>query len=119
MSNPLIAIAETPTFMARAEKRLSSAELDTLRGVLAAEPEAGDLIPGGGGIRKLRIAARGKGKRGGARVIYYYFDRTVPVYLLDVYGKDERDDLDRADLAALAKLTKAIAAAARLKRSRP
>ena len=49
---------------------------------LAENPLAGDEIPGTGGVRKLRFAAFGRGKRGGARVIYYYLDETMPIYAL-------------------------------------
>jgi hypothetical protein len=83
---------------------------------LAADPTAGALIPGGGGLRKLRIGLSGRGKRGGARVIYYYFNEDEPVFLLDVYAKNEADDLSAGELADLAAIAKAIAAAARAKR---
>jgi hypothetical protein len=62
---------------------------------LMAEPEAGDVMPGCGGLRKIRIAdpRRGKGKRSGARVIYLHVPEAKRFYMLDVYGKDEKDDL--------------------------
>ena len=58
-------------------------------------PESGDVIPGCGGLRKLRTAdpKRGKGKRGGARLIYLYVPEARHFYMLDIYGKDEKDDL--------------------------
>ncbi len=116
MPETLITIVETSVFQRRAAKRLTETELDRLRNVLAADPTAGDLIPDGGGLRKLRFALEGRGKRGGARVIYYTFNEEVPLYLLDVYAKNEKDDLTAAELRELAELAKSIAAAARQRR---
>jgi hypothetical protein len=56
---------------------------------VGANPEAGDLMPETGGVRKLRWALPGKGKRGGARVIYFFHDERLPVFLLAMYGKNE------------------------------
>ena len=63
---------------------------------LAANPGAGDLIPGTGGIRKLHWRAKGKGTRGGARVVYYAYDVDHPILALLVCGKGEADDLSPA-----------------------
>ncbi len=62
-------------------------------------PERGDVMPGCGGLRKYRIAdpRRGKGKRGGARVIYLYVPEASVIYLITVYGKDQKDDLSAND----------------------
>ena len=54
---------------------------------------AGDEIVGTGGVRKVRYGAMGKGKSGGVRVIYYFYDQDVPIYALLIYGKNERADL--------------------------
>jgi len=62
---------------------------------LAIHPESGDEIPGTGGVRKLRFGFRGRGKSGGARVIYYYFDKDNPLYALLIYGKNEQVNLRR------------------------
>jgi hypothetical protein len=59
----------------------------------ARNPEAGDLIPGTGGIRKLRWQRRGMGKRGGARVVYFYHDPAMPVFLLLAYAKARQEDM--------------------------
>src|SRR5579862_204001 len=69
-------------------------------------PAKGDVMPGCGGLRKVRIAdpRRGKGKRGGARVIYLYVAEAKRFFMLDIYGKDEKDDLNAADKKALAAL---------------
>lgn len=86
-------IAETPTFTKRAEALLTVHEHDELLGYLAACPEAGEIIVGTGGVRKVRFAAKGKGKSGGVRVIYYFYDADMPLYALLIYGKNERADL--------------------------
>ena len=66
-------------------------------------PDAGDLIRGSGGIRKIRWAAKGKGKSGGVRVIYYLAKAPERIYLLTLYGKSERSDIDAATLRRIAK----------------
>lgn len=60
---------------------------------IARNPEVGDLIPGSGGVRKVRWGRQGSGRRGGVRVIYFYHDPAMPIYLLMVYAKARRDDL--------------------------
>lgn len=75
-------VAETPTFVRQTEKLFSEQEKRELIGFLAANPLAGDEIPGSGGVRKVRFAASGRGKRGGARVIHYYHEKTMPLYAL-------------------------------------
>jgi hypothetical protein len=60
---------------------------------IARNPEAGDLIPASGGVRKVRWGRQGSGKRGGVRVIYFYHDPGMPLYLLMIYAKARRDDL--------------------------
>lgn len=71
----------------------------SLQKFLAQHPEAGDVIPGTGGFRKLRWAdpRRSKGKRGGLRVIYYYFPTESQIWLMSLYGKDEVADLSPAE----------------------
>ena len=86
-------VAETPTFTRQAEKLFSEDEKMELISFLSIHPLAGDLIPGTGGVRKLRFAASGRGKRGGARVIYYYLDEDLPLYVLLAYPKNAKVDL--------------------------
>jgi hypothetical protein len=78
---------------------------------LAANPKAGDLMQGTGGVRKLRWARDARGKSGGVRVIYYFHSDAMPLYLLTVFGKNERANLSKAErneLAALVRMLKAI-----------
>ena len=83
-------VAETAVFQRRAAALLSTEEKDELIGFLAANPEAGVPIPGTSGVRKLRFAAQGRGKSGGVRVIHYFYDETLPVFALLIYGKNEQ-----------------------------
>jgi mRNA-degrading endonuclease RelE of RelBE toxin-antitoxin system len=86
-------VAETPIFIRRAESLLSEDEHADLITYLATHPMAGDEIVGTGGVRKVRYAAMGRGKSGGVRVIYYFYDEEMPIYALLIYGKNERADL--------------------------
>ena len=103
-------VAETPTFMRQADKLFSKDERRELIDALANNPVAGTLIPGTGGVRKLRFATFGRGKRGGARVIYYYLDETMPIYLLLAYGKAARIDLTSDEKRAVSALVAALKA---------
>ncbi len=76
---------------------LSDEERDTIVSFVAANPDAGDEIKGTGGARKLRFAGRGKGKSGGYRVITFYSGDDIPVFLLNVFAKNEKIDLSQAE----------------------
>jgi len=71
---------------------------------IAANPEAGEVIPETGGVRKVRWALAGKGKRGGARVIYYHHSERLPVFLLAAFAKNEKANLSRAERSAMKRL---------------
>ena len=108
-------IAEMPEFIKRADRLLSSAEREMLITYLAESPLAGVAMQGTGGIRKLRWAREGMGKSGGVRAIYFYHDERIPLYLLTVFGKNEKANLSAAERNALAKLAKLLISAWRLK----
>jgi hypothetical protein len=112
-TSAVFTVVETPTFIRRAERLLSDDERGDLIDFLAFNPTAGDLIPDTGGIRKVRYAARGKGKRGGVRVIYYLLDEDFPLYALLIYGKDEQDNLTSDQKKAVRAFAEAIKAARR------
>ena len=76
--------------------------------MIAANPECGDIIPGGGGIRKVRFAIGGRGKSGGARIIYYFHNELVPVFLLAVFAKNEQANLTRAETNLLGNAAKML-----------
>jgi hypothetical protein len=103
MARP-ITIVETREFERQAAAIFALDELDALKAHLAFAPTAGAVIPGTGGIRKLRWGAGGKGRRGGARVIYYVHDDRMPLFLLTAYAKSRRDDLSPADRDNLRRL---------------
>ena len=86
---------ELPSFTRYREDYLSDVEFQTLQAFLLKQPDAGDLIEGTGGLRKLRHAdpGRGKGKRSGLRVIYYWWQLGEQFWLFLVYDKDEMSDL--------------------------
>jgi hypothetical protein len=94
---------EAPTFTAHLADYLVDDEYLALQAFLAGDPEAGDVIPGTGGFRKLRWAdpVRGKGKRGGLRVVYYYLLSDARIWLMTLYNKGEMSDLNAAEKRAL------------------
>jgi hypothetical protein len=105
-------VVELTAFKKKAEKLFSADELIDVINFIAANPFSGNEIPGTGGVRKLRFAAKGKGKRGGSRVIYFVFDEDNPIYLLACYGKNEKGDLtpdEKKAVTAFATASKAIA----------
>jgi hypothetical protein len=99
---------ETDLFTRDITALLSDNEYSELQGILVVNPEAGDLIKGTGGLRKLRWSQhrRGKGKRSGIRVIYYWYARGSLIYMLLAYSKDQRDDLSAKQKKLLTRLVK-------------
>jgi hypothetical protein len=92
---PMIFV-ETSVFTRQIQELASDDEFAAFQIELANNPEAGDVIQGTGGLRKIRMAAKGRGKRGGARVIYYYFTSESEIALLLAYAKNEAEDLTAA-----------------------
>jgi hypothetical protein len=96
-NNYMITIVDLPSYQVEADRIFSDDERDELADFIAANPHFGKIIPGTGGVRKIRWRARGHGKRGGARVIYYFRDLNMPVFLLAVYAKGEKLDLSAGE----------------------
>lgn len=92
-----ISVVETPEFLSATCQLMSDEERSLLVDYLAYNPTAGDLIPGTGGVRKLRWALEGRGKRGGARVIYFHHDAEMPFFALTAFAKNERANLSQQD----------------------
>lgn len=107
-------VVQTPTYLADAKAAgVSDDELSAIAATIAAEPEAGDLIVGTGGARKVWIWGKGKGKSGGYRVITYFASADVPVFLLALVSKGDRADISQADRNALRAILTTLADAYR------
>lgn len=92
---------ETPVFTKLISKLISEEEYHLLQLQLSVRPESGDLIRGSGGIRKVRWAGSGRGKRGGIRVIYYFINEEDQIYMLYAYPKRKKDDLSTDQIKQL------------------
>jgi len=90
---PEITVLQLPKFKAEARELLGADGIEAVAVYLIDHPDAGDVIPGAGGVRKLRWPAKGRGKRGGARIIYIYVLIAARVYLLRCYAKSIKTDL--------------------------
>jgi len=100
-----ISVVETPQFLSATRRLLADEERALLVDYLAYNPTSGDLIPGTGGVRKLRWGLDGRGKRGGARVVYFYHDAHMPLFALTAYAKNEQADLSPQDRSDFRRLT--------------
>jgi hypothetical protein len=101
-----VEVIETSTFTRQIAALLSDEDYGAFQPRLAANPGLGALIKGGGGIRKIRVAVGSRGKRGGARVIYYWAVRRDLILLLYAYPKNVSSDLTQKQVAQLAKVVK-------------
>jgi hypothetical protein len=101
----MITVVETAGFIAAAARLLTEDERVGIIEMLARNPDCGGVIPGTGGLRKVRIRLAGRGKSGGGRVIYFYLNEGVPLFALMVYAKNQAAQLTKAqekELAAIA-----------------
>lgn len=97
---------ETPIFTAVVHDLLEDEEYRRLQLALLLRPEQGAVIPGGAGLRKVRWGARGKGKRGGIRIIYYWGREEEAIYMLVAYSKLQQENLKPAQLRLLSRLVR-------------
>jgi hypothetical protein len=105
--NAMHTVVETPAYLVSAAKAgMSQEERVVVVDQIAANPQAGEIISGGGGIRKVRVAGRGKGKSGGYRVLTYYMTENEPVYLISVINKSKATNLSDAQKAAVKSVAK-------------
>jgi hypothetical protein len=110
-------IVLTPAFLRQADGlHIDDEEKLEIASTIARNPLVGDLVAGTGGARKLRHPAQGRGKSGGYRTIHYFGGGDVPVFLLSIYGKNEKANLTKAERNELAKLLPRIAAPYRSRR---
>jgi hypothetical protein len=104
-------VIETPAYLSAARQAgMTDDERELAVLFLAENPEAGEIMRGTGGCRKVRIAKEGKGKSHGYRVITYFGGQNVPLFLLTVFGKGEKANLSHDERNTLAKLTKTLVA---------
>lgn len=102
-------IVETQAYLKQAERiGISPEERAAIKLFLADNPEAGDLIRGSGGVRKVRFALKGKGKSGGVRLFTFYWSVEHPLYLLTVIAKSKQANLTDAQVAVLAQIVKEL-----------
>lgn len=99
---------ETSEFTKQLPAHLDDNGYAALQTFLSARPDAGDIIRGSGGIRKIRWGTKGRGKRGGSRIIYYWLVAEDEIYLLTVYRKGVKDDLSPAERASWRKVVEEI-----------
>jgi len=94
-------IVETSIFTKRVKEILSEEEYRLFQLKLIDDPEAGNIIQGSGGIRKIRWSGSGRGKRGGSRILYYWYNSEGVLLMLFIFRKNEKDDLTKAQLKEL------------------
>lgn len=104
MSEILYSFRETTWFTKKVLELLTDEEYSKLQWRLIEFPDAGDVIKGSGGIHKIRQSAKGKGTRGGARVIYYFAVKNQEILMLDIYAKNEQEDLSIEQIREFKKL---------------
>jgi hypothetical protein len=95
-------VVETPSYL-RTASIFSEAERADIVAMVAADPECGEVMPGTGGFRKVRVGRDGIGKRGGARIIYILRNSGFPIFLITAYPKNAKDNLTKTERNALAK----------------
>ncbi len=103
-----VSVIEFAAYQRHAGELLTEAERGAVVDLIAFDPACGDLIPGTGGLRKVRIGLSGSGKRGGARVIYYFYNENFPVLLLALYAKNEKADMKATEKRKLTGLVAEI-----------
>jgi hypothetical protein len=118
MAEAPMTVVETERFLNDVKPMMSDSQREELVAFMGVNPEAGEIIPETGGVRKIRWALPGRGKRGGARVIYYYHGERVPVFLLAAYAKNEKANLSMAERNAMKRLVAVLVAGFSVKKRR-
>ena len=104
--NPMQAVIETDSYLRDAKDAgMTEDERNAAVDLVAADPESGDVMQGTGGVRKARLAGRGKGKSGGYRIVWYFGGGDIPVFLITVFGKGEKANLTQGERNALRALS--------------
>ncbi|MEO8595896.1 MAG: type II toxin-antitoxin system RelE/ParE family toxin [Candidatus Solibacter sp.] len=110
MADAPMTVVETARFLKDVKPMMADSEREELVAFVGANPDTGDIIPETGGVRKMRWSLSGRGKRGGARIIYYYHDERLPVFLLAAYGKNEKANLTMAERNAMKRIIPVLVA---------
>ncbi len=108
MRRPPVSVIEFAAYRRRADALLTAEQQDAVVDLIAYDPTCGDLIPGTGGLRKVRVGQGERGNRGGARVIYYFYNADFPLLLLGLYAKNEKSDLSAREKGKLVDAVKEI-----------
>ncbi len=108
MAKRPVSVIEFAAYRRRASELLTAEQRDAVIDLVAYEPTRGDIIPGSGGLRKVRIGRDGIGRRGGTRVVYYFYNEDFPILLLALYAKNEKGDLTTAEKREFAAAMKEI-----------
>jgi len=112
----MLTVVETAAFARRALKLLTSDEYEEMISFLALRPESGDEIQGTGGVRKVRFRAKGHGKSGGVRILYYFYDSENPVFAIFLYAKNEQVEMTSEQKRYVTAFAESIKADARRRR---
>lgn len=104
----LLSVVETPAYLSKATRMMSEAERAAIVDMIAETPRLGVLVRGTGGLRKMRIPLQGRGKRGGGRVIYWFYTEEYPAVLLWAFAKNEASDLTHEQRSRLMTVADAL-----------
>ncbi len=104
----MITVAETEPYRKKAERLLTESERNDLIAYLSEHPTSGVIIQSTNGVRKIRWARSGGGKRGGFRIVYYFHSEIMPLYLLAIFGKNEKANINDKEKQMLTKITQQI-----------
>jgi mRNA-degrading endonuclease RelE of RelBE toxin-antitoxin system len=99
-------VVETPSYLADAERLFSPEERKAIVDRLAADPVCGVVVPGSGGVRKVRFGFGGRGKSGGARIIYLFGGEDLPVFVLAAFAKNQKADPSVSERNALSRMVR-------------
>ena len=110
MADAPMTVVETAEFLKHAARLMPDSAREEVVAYVGANPEAGEIIAETGGVRKIRWGREGRGKRGGARVIYYYHSKRLPVFLLSAYAKNRKANLSKAERNAMRRLVPILVA---------
>ena len=103
-----VTVVETRAFLSAVSRTMTEADREEFVTFIAANPQRGYLIPGTGGIRKIRWGIKGQGKSGGLRVIYYYHSERMPLFLLTAYRKNVKSDLAGPEKVVMRRLVQEL-----------